>query len=188
MEGLFYMATRKISVIVGSLRKGSFNRSMANALIDLAPKSLSFSILQIGDLPLYNEDLEERPPQPWVDFRSGAVLSDGFLFVTPEYNRSMPAAMKNALDVGSRPWGKSVWSAKPGAVISVSVGATGGFGANHHLRQSLTCLNVPVMQHPEAYIGNASGLFDKEGNIAVSSTRDFLIGFMSSFADWVARF
>lgn len=182
------MASKKISVIVGSLRKGSFNRTMANALINLAPKSLSLTILPIDDLPLYNEDLEERPPRSWVDFRAGAVLSDGFLFVTPEYNRSMPAAMKNALDVGSRPWGKSVWNAKPGAVVSVSVGSTGGFGANHHLRQSLTCLNVPVMQHPEAYIGNASDLFDKDGTITVPSTRDFMSGFMSSFSDWVARF
>ena len=140
------MTQKKIAVFVGSLRKESFNRKMAKALIGLAPESLQLEIVEIGGLPLYDQDLDDegRPPSAWTAFREQVKSFDGFLFVTPEYNRSVPAVLKNALDVGSRPYGKSIWGGKPGAVMSVSPGAIGGFGANHHLRQSLVFLNVPT--------------------------------------------
>ena len=128
-----------------------------------------------------------KPPAPWTAFRERVRSFDGYLFVTPEYNRSVPAVLKNALDVGSRPYGQSVWGGKPGAVVSVSPGATGGFGANHHLRQSLVFLDVPAMQQPEAYIGGAAQLFEADGRITNESTREFLTKFMVAFAAWVAK-
>jgi chromate reductase len=158
---------------------------MASALIALAPESIKLEMVEIGVLPLYNEDLEGSPPAAWVEFRERVKTYDGLLFVTPEYNRSMSGALKNAIDVGSRPWGKNAWDGKPGAVMSVSPGAVGGFGANHHLRQSLVCVNVPTMQQPEAYIGNAAKLFDKEGNLADDSIRHFAAQFLLAFAVWV---
>jgi len=179
------MKQKKIAVFVGSLRKESFNRKMAKALTALAPESLKLEIIEIGGLPLYNEDLEDNPPAPWTEFRERLPKFDGVLFVTPEYNRSVPGVLKNAIDVGSRPYGKSVWDGKPGAVMSVSPGAIGGFGANHHLRQSLVFLNVPTMQQPEAYIGNAANLFDESGNFANDSIREFAAKYMHAFAAWV---
>jgi len=175
----------KVAVLVGSLRKASLTRKMAKALIDLAPAALSLSIVEIGDLQLYNEDLETDAPPAWVAFREAVRPVDGLLFVTPEYNRSVPGGLKNAIDVGSRPYGKSVWSGKPGAVVSVSPGAIGAFGANHHLRQSLVFLDVPTMQQPEAYIGGAATLFDEQGGIANEVSKTFLTRFMASFATWV---
>ena len=177
--------TRKVAVIVGSLRKGSYNRMTAKALAALAPASLQLEIVEIGQLPLYNQDNDDSPPPEWVAFREKVRAADAVLFVTPEYNRSVPGVLKNAIDVGSRPYGQSVWDRKPGAVISVSVGATGGFGANHHLRQSCVFLNVPMMQQPEAYIGGAANLFDKEGNITNDATRKHLKGFIDAFALWI---
>lgn len=136
-----------IAVLVGSLRKESINRKVALALAELAPANLTLNIVEIGDLPLYNEDIDAgAPPAAYSTFRQQVSSSDAVLFVTPEYNRSVPAPLKNAIDVGSRPYGKSAWSGKPGAIISVSPGAIGGFGANHHLRQSLVFLDVPCMQ------------------------------------------
>jgi chromate reductase, NAD(P)H dehydrogenase (quinone) len=179
------MTQKKIAVFVGSLRRESFNRMMAHALTALAPESLKLEIIEIGGLPFYDQDLEEKPPAAWVEFRERLKKFDGVLFVTPEYNRSVPSVLKNAIDVGSRPYGKSVWDGKPGAVMSVSPGALGGFGANHHLRQSLVFLNVPAMQQPEAYIGNAASLFDKEGNLANDSIREFTAKYMQAFAKWV---
>ncbi len=179
------MKQKKIAVFVGSLRKGSFNRKMAKALAALSPESLKLEIIEIGGLPLYDQDLDDNPTAPWTEFRVRVKNFDGVLFVTPEYNRSVPGALKNAIDVGSRPYGKSVWDGKPGAVMSVSPGAIGGFGANHHLRQSLVFLNVPAMQQPEAYIGNAANLFDEKGNLANDTTREFAAKFMQAFADWV---
>ena len=175
-----------VCVLVGSLRKASLNRMVANALITLAPSSLQLDIVEIGQLPLYDEDLEAAgpPPVPWTAFRQRIRAADAVLFVTPEYNRSVPAALKNALDVGSRPYGSSVWDRKPGAVVSVSPGAVGAFGANHHLRQSLVFLNVPTMQQPEAYIGHADNLFDEHGELASDGTRKFLQGIMLAFANW----
>src|SRR6202140_1025478 len=176
-----------VCVLVGSLRKASFNRMLANALISLAPSSMKLDITEIGQLPLYNEDLETAaPPAPWTAFRQGVKAADAVLFVTPEYNRSVPAALKNALDVGSRPYGQSAWNGKPGAVVSAAPGAIGGFGANHHLRQSLVFLNVPAMQQPEAYIGGADKLFGPDGKLANPATREFMQKFMQAFADWVA--
>ncbi len=181
--------SKKIAVFVGSLRKESFNRKMAKVLITLAPESLMLEIVEIGGLPLYNQDYDDEgnPPSEWTAFRERVKSFDGLLFVTPEYNRSVPGVLKNALDVGSRPYGQSVWGGKPGAVISVSPGAIGGFGANHHLRQSLVFLDVPTMQQPEAYIGGAAQLFDADGNITNETTREFLRKFMDAFAAWVAK-
>jgi chromate reductase len=175
-----------VCVLVGSLRKASLNRMLANALISLAPPSLLLDIVEIGQLPLYNEDIEAAaPPVPWTAFRQRIKAADAVLFVTPEYNRSVPAALKNALDVGSRPYGASVWDRKPGAVVSASPGAVGAFGANHHLRQTLVFLNVPTMQQPEAYIGHADKLFNEQGELASDGTRKFLQGIMLAFANWV---
>ena len=176
---------RNVAVFVGSLRKESFNRKMAKALAALAPESLHLEIVEIGQLPLYNEDDDGNPPAAWTAFRRRVKSADAVLFVTPEYNRSVPAALKNALDVGSRPYGQSVWDGKPGAVVSVSPGALGGFGANHHLRQSLVFLNVPAMQQPEAYIGGAAELFDAEGNLINDRTRELMRQFMAAFAAWI---
>ncbi|WP_027978208.1 NAD(P)H-dependent oxidoreductase [gamma proteobacterium L18] len=176
-----------VAVLVGSLRKASLNRKVANALIALAPPSLSLKILEIGDLPLYNEDIDGTPPAAYSTFRNALGSSDAVLFVTPEYNRSVPAPLKNAIDVGSRPYGKSSWAGKPGAVISVSPGAIGGFGANHHLRQSLVFLDVPCLQQPEAYVGNAGSLFDDSGALAEKS-KPFLQGFIDAYAKWVEQY
>jgi chromate reductase len=175
-----------VCALVGSLRKASLNRMLANALISLAPSSLKLDIVEIGELPFYNEDLDtDSPPAPWTAFRQRVKAADAVLFVTPEYNRSVPAALKNALDVGSRPYGSSVWDRKPGAIVSSSPGAIAGFGANHHLRQSLVFLNVPTMQQPEAYIGHVDKLFDEHGKIAGDGTRKFLQAIMLAFANWV---
>ena len=181
--------TKKIAVFVGSLRKESFNRKMAKVLVTLAPESLMLEIIEIGGLPLYDQDCDDegKPPSAWTEFRKHVKSFDGVLFVTPEYNRSVPGVLKNALDVGSRPYGQSVWGGKPGAVMSVSPGAIGGFGANHHLRQSLVFLNVPAMQQPEAYIGGAAQLFDANGDITNETTREFLIKFMDDLSAWVAK-
>jgi chromate reductase len=176
-----------VCVLVGSLRKASFNGMLANALISLAPSSMEPEVVEIGELPFYNEDLEryiDPPPAPWTAFRRRVKAADAVLFVTPEYNRSVPAVLKNALDVGSRPYGSSVWNRKPGAIVSGSPGAIGAFGANHHLRQSLVFLNVPTMQQPEAYVGHADKLFDEHGKLVSDGTRKFLQDFMKAFANW----
>jgi len=179
------MSRYRVAVIVGSLRKESFNRKMAKALTALAPESLKLEIIEIAGLPLYDQDLDENPPAAWAEFRAHLVKFDSVLFVTPEYNRSVPGVLKNAIDVGSRPYGKSVWDGKPGAVMSLSPGAIGAFGANHHLRQTLVFLNVPTMPQPEAYIGNAASLFDESGNLANDSIRGFAAKYMQAFAAWV---
>jgi chromate reductase, NAD(P)H dehydrogenase (quinone) len=183
------MAVYDVAVIVGSLRKGSYNRMMAHALAALAPPSLKLEIVEIGALTLYNQDQDEDidPPAAWTAFRERVRPADAVLFVTPEYNRSVPAPLKNAIDVGSRPYGKSVWDGKPAAIMSVSPGAIGAFGANHHLRQSLVFLNMPPLQQPEAYIGGAGNLFDAEGKLTNSGTADFLKKFMQAFAAWIEK-
>lgn len=178
---------RDIVVIVGSLRKASLNRKAALALIELAPDGLALEIVEIGALPLFNEDLEHDTPRVWTEFRERVRRADGVLFVTPEYNRSMPGVLKNAIDVASRPHGKNAWDGKPGGVISVSPGAIGGFGANHHLRQSLVFLNVPTLQQPEAYVGGAGKMFDEAGKLANESTREFLAKFLQAYAAWVEK-
>jgi chromate reductase, NAD(P)H dehydrogenase (quinone) len=176
---------RDVAVIVGSLRRDSVNRKVANALAEVAPAGLRLSIIEIGQLPIYNQDGDESPPAEWTAFRERIEAADAVLFVTPEHNRSVPAALKNAIDIGSRPYGKSAWSGKPGAVVSASPGGIGGFGANHHLRQSLVFLNVPAMAQPEAYIGGADGLFDASGKLVNDGTRKFLQGFMQAYDAWI---
>lgn len=179
------MKPYKIGVLVGSLRKESYNLKTAKALLGLSPETLALEIISIGELPFYNEDIEASAPDQWIKFRDQIKACDGVLFVTPEYNRSVPAVLKNAIDVGSRPYGKSVWNGKPGAIISVSPGKIGAFGANHHLRQSLVFLNVPAMAQPEAYIGGAAELFDQNGTLKNESTKGFLKTFMEAFAKWM---
>lgn len=180
------MATRKIAVIIGSMRKESFNRKVAKTLMLLAPSTLEMEIVEIGQLPMYNQDDDDNPPATYVEFREKIKQFDGVLFCTPEYNRSVPGVLKNAIDVGSRPYGHSAWSGKPCAIVSVSPGALAGFGANHHLRQSLVFLNMPAMQQPEAYLGNIGGQFDGD-QLNNDSTRGFLQKFVDAFATWVER-
>ena len=175
-----------VCVLVGSLRKASLNGMLANALMSLAPPSMKLEKVEIGQLPFFNQDLESAAtPAQWTAFRQSIKTADAVLFVTPEYNRSVPPALKNALDVGSRPYGSSVWDRKPGAVVSGSPGAIGAFGANHHLRQSLVFLNVPTMQQPEAYVSHVDKLFDQHGKLVSDGTRKFLQEFMQAFANWV---
>lgn len=181
-------ASHDVAVLVGSLRKESFTRKTAKALMQLAPASLSCRFVEIGDLPLYNADLEtEPPPAPWKRFREEMHRAQAVLFATAEYNRSVPAALKNAIDVGSRPAKESVFKNKPAAVVSTSAGQFGGFGANHHVRQSLVFLDMPVLQQPEAYIPHSGKLFDEQGVLINDDTRQFLTQFMSTFATWIER-
>ncbi len=177
----------KIAVLIGSLRKDSLNRKVAQSLISLASQEFNLIIIEISELPLYNQDLddEQRAPQAWHSFRQQIQECNAVLFVTPEYNRSIPGALKNAIDVGSRPYGQSVWNAKPSAIISVSPGAIGGFGANQHLRQSLSCLNMPLLPQPEAYIGQAGSLFNEENQLVKEDTRKFFKSYMDSFVAWI---
>lgn len=179
------MKKHNIAVLVGSLRKESYNLKVAKTLMAIAPESLSLELVEIGDLPMYNEDSDANPPEEYKTFRERIKSCDGVLFLTPEYNRSVSAVLKNAIDVGSRPYGKNSWDGKPGAVISVSISSLGGFGANHHLRQSLVFVNVHAMAQPEAYIGNAADLFNEEGELINESTKEFLTSFMTAFERWV---
>ncbi len=176
----------KVVVFVGSLRKESFNRKTANAVIALNAAPLQYEFAEIGNQPLYNQDLDgDNPPAEWAALRRQVKAADAVLFFTPEYNRSFPGVLKNALDVASRPYGQNAFDAKPGAVISVSPGALGAFGANHHLRQCLAYLNVPTMAQPEAYIGGAATLIDAQGSFTNAGTRDFLANFVKAFAAWI---
>lgn len=163
----FWFMTRKIGLLIGSLRKESFNKKVGESLASLLPDGYEPVFIDISQIDMYNQDLDDEntPPTSWSDFRAAVKKLDGLIFVTPEYNRSVPAVLKNALDVGSRPYGQNVWDSKPGLVVSVSPGAIGGFGANHHLRQSLVFLNVPTLQQPEAYIGNIVNLINEDGSI-----------------------
>lgn len=180
--------TYKVAVLVGSLRKGSYTRKMANAARELAPAPLTLNFVEIGNLPLYNEDLEgSNLPPAWAAFRQSIKAADALLFFTPEYNRSVPGLLKNAIDVGSRPYGQNTFAGKPGAVMSVSPGAIGGFGANHHLRQSMVFLDVPMMQQPEAYLGGAATLFDDQGKLTADKTKEFLQKFLGAFAAWIEK-
>ncbi len=176
----------KIAVIVGSLRKESWNRKLALALMKLAPSSLDMEIVEIGQLPLYNQDGDDEghPPKEWVAFREQMKKFAGVLFITPEYNRSVPGVLKNAIDVGSRPYGKSIWDGKVTAVISSSPGAIGGFGANQHLRQSFVFLNMPCLQQ-EAYLGDISHALDEKGGFTRGDTREFLRKYLEAYTKWV---
>jgi chromate reductase, NAD(P)H dehydrogenase (quinone) len=182
------MASRQVAVFVGSLRAASITRRVALALANVAPASLALDIVPIADLPLYDQDLEtDTPPAAWVQLRERIRRCDAVLFATPEYNRSVPGALKNAIDVASRPSGKNAWAKKPAAVISVSPGALGAFGANHHLRQCLVFLDMPAMPQPEAYISRAAALFDDQGTLIDESARAFFTKFMDAFASWIEK-
>lgn len=176
-----------VATLVGSLRRDSLSRKVAEALHELAPAGLETRFIEIGTLPLYNFDLEAAPPMEWRQFRAEVRAADAVLFVTPEYNRSVPGVLKNAIDVGSRPKETSAWSGTPAGIVSVSPGAIGAFGANHHLRQSLVFLDMPAMQQPEAYVGGAAGLFDDAGALVDDATKEFLGAYMTAFADWIER-
>lgn len=181
------MTVAKIGVLIGSLRKESYSRKIYMVLKSMVPDGFEMEEIKIGDLSIYNQDFDDEgnPPMAWTQFRKDVKGFDAFLFITPEYNRSVPAVIKNAIDVGSRPYGESVWDGKPGAVVSVSPGRLSAFGANHHLRQSLVFLNIPVMQQPEAYIGEVASIFDDNGVITDERTQKFLQTFANSFADWI---
>lgn len=181
------MASKKIAVLVGSLRKESFTRRVAHSLIELAPEGLELQIVELRDLPLYNEDDETaNPPASFSAFRHAIRGADGILFCTPEYNRSVPGSLKNAIDVGSRPYGKAAFADKPCAIVSVSPGALGGFGANHHLRQMLPFLNMPTMPAPEAYVGGVASKYEGD-KLVDEASRAFFQKFMVAFKDWVEQ-
>ena len=180
------MSKYTIGIFIGSLRKDSYSRSVANYFVANAPHDVEFKIVEINQLSMYNQDLDDTPPVEWVTFRKNVNALDGLLFVTPEHNRSFPAALKNALDVASRPYGASVWNGKPGGIISVSPGALGGFGANHHLRQVLTFLNVPTLQQPEAYVGNVMASLDTNGVVADDNLKGFLKQYQDALVKWVS--
>lgn len=180
---------KKIAVLVGSLRKHSFSKALANNLIDLAPEMLQLEIIPIGDLPFFNQDWEEDLPTPDAvqEFRQTIKDADGIIFVTPEYNRSIPAVLKNAVDVGSRPRGENVWGGKPGLIISNSPGAISGFGAYQILRQSIGMLGIKLMHMPEMYIGGIHELLGEDAKIKNESTIDFLRGALEKFARWTDK-
>lgn len=179
----------RVGVIVGSLRKGAFTRQMARSLPELAPPEMQLFDIEIGDLPLYDEDRETADaPAQWTRFRQQVQGADGILFVTPEYNRSIPGALKNALDIGSRPWSRSSWDGKPAAVVGQSPGALGGMAAVHHLRQVMLAVNLAAMPHPEAYIPLVGRLFDENGRLQDPQTREFMSGFLRAFQAWLTKF
>ncbi len=178
------MNTKKIAVIVGSLRKESFNRKLASAIVKLAPSDFSFHQLEIGDLPLYNQDDDNNPAASVKRLRDEIRLSQGLIFVTPEYNRSIPGVLKNAIDHASRPYGQSAWVGKPAGVLGASVGAIGSAIAQQHLRNVLAYLDVPTLGQPEAFIHAKDDLFDDAGNIE-SDSKKFLQNWMDKYATWV---
>ncbi|NUQ16981.1 MAG: NAD(P)H-dependent oxidoreductase [Sphingomonas sp.] len=176
----------KIAIIVGSLREGSLNRKMARAICGIRGDNLDCSMVEIGDLPLYNQDLDSNPPDQWKRFREQIRPADGVLFVSPEYNRGIPGVLKNAIDVGSRPYGQSVFDKKPAAIVTVSPGSIGGFGANHQIRQTCVFLNMPVMQQPEAYLGHVSDdSFDANGQLKDGPLKELVTTLAHAFHDWV---
>lgn len=179
-------ASHKVALFPGSLREAGITRRLCGVLTELAPPALAIETVEIGGLPLYNADLEVAVPSAWLDLRRQLHGADAVLFVTPEHNRSIPAALKNAIDVGSRPYGQNAWAGKPGAIVSFSTGAMGGFGVNHHLRQCLVFVDVPTMQQPEVYLGNADDVIDGRGRMVNESAEDFLRQFMAAFADWIS--
>jgi NAD(P)H-dependent FMN reductase/ketosteroid isomerase-like protein len=174
-----------VVLLVGSLREESLTRKIALALVDVAPARLRCRLVKINDLPMYDEDLDGAPPEAWTRFRKEIATAQAVMLLTPEYNRSIPGCLKNALDVASRPEGRNLWDGKPAAVVSVTPYKLGAFGANHHVRQTLVFLNMPVMQQPEAYIGNAADLFDRAGILTSEETHKFLAHFMRSFDTWI---
>lgn len=182
--------SKKIGILVGSLRKNSFSKKIANAVIGMAPEGFEFEIINLDGLEVYNQDFDDHDqvPESYGPFRDSIRAVDGLLFITPEYNRSIPSVLKNALDVGSRPYGKSVWDGKPGVVFSNSPGNLAAFGANHHLRQCLVFLNVPVMQQPEVYLANIANALDDAGHLTDDSVKKFLQKAVDSAVEWFKKF
>ena len=176
----------KIAIIVGSLREGSINRKVARSICALRNDNLDCTMIEIGDLPLYNQDSDANPPEQYVRFREQIGAADGVLFVSPEYNRGIPGVLKNAIDVGSRPYGQSVFDKKPAAIVTASPGSIGGFGANHQIRQACVFLNMPVMQQPEAYLGQVSDdSFDADGCLKEGPLKELITKLAHAFHDWV---
>lgn len=180
------MSGFQIGVVVGSLRRGSFNRQLAHAITKLGPKDFTFKLLEIGDLPLYNQDDDANQAASVQRLKSEVAASQGLLFVTAEYNRSIPGVLKNAIDHASRPYGKNAWAGKPAGVIGVSVGAIGTALSQQHLRNVLAYLDVPTLGQPEAFIQAKDGLFDKDGGIGADS-KEFLQKWVDAYAGWVRR-
>jgi chromate reductase len=179
--------TYKVGFIVGSLRRASYSRRIAQALGELAPAGMSLNEIAFGDLALYNGDLEAEPPASWQRFRAEVLASDAVLFVVPEYNRSIPGGLKNAIDVASKPNGKNCWSGKPVMVMSQSSGPLGGLAGSFVLKQTLVGANAAVMGHPEVYLGRVATLFEGDGPM-VPDTKAFLQGVLASFETWIERF
>jgi len=176
----------KIAIIVGSLREGSINRKVARSMCAIRGDNLECSIVEIGDLPLYNQDYDANPPEQYVRFRNQVGEADGVLFVSPEYNRGIPGVLKNAIDVGSRPYGQSVFDRKPAAIVTASPGSIGGFGANHQIRQAAVFLNMPVMAQPEAYLGHVTDdSFDADGCLKDGPLKELVTKLAHAFHDWV---
>jgi chromate reductase len=176
----------KIAIIVGSLREGSINRKVARSICGLRDDNLDCSMIEIGDLPLYNQDYDTNPPEQYVRFRQQIAAADGVLFCSPEYNRGIPGVLKNAIDVGSRPYGQSVFDKKPAAIVTASPGSIGGFGANHQIRQACVFLNMPVMQQPEAYLGQVGDdSFDDSGCLKEGPLKELVTVLAHAFHDWV---
>jgi chromate reductase len=180
------MTKHKIAIVVGSLRRESINRKVARSICAFTSDVLDCTIVEIRDLPHYDQDDEATPPESVIRFRQQIAAADGVLFCTPEYNRGVPGVLKNAIDIGSRPYGQSVWDKKPAAIVSASPGGIGGFGANHQLRQACVFLNMPVMQQPEAYLGQVTGdKFDPDGCLKDGPFKDLIVQLAHAFADWV---
>ncbi|WP_241330412.1 NADPH-dependent FMN reductase [Chryseobacterium arthrosphaerae] len=181
--------SKVIGIIAGSLRRESFSKKIAKALLPMVPQDFAFRIISIEDLPIYNQDFDDHDnvPESYVKFRDEIRSIDGIIFVTPEHNRSVPAALKNAIDVGSRPAGKNVWDGKPGAVFSNSPGNLSAFGANHHVRQSLVFLNIPVMQQPEVYLPHIDKVWDENGNLKDEKVKDFLQKAVDAYIEWFKK-
>ena len=178
----------RIAIIVGSLREGSINRKVARSICGLRGDNLDCSMVEIGDLPLYNQDYDGLAEQPasYIRFRDQIRAADGILFCSPEYNRGIPGVLKNAIDVGSRPYGQSVWDRKPAAIVTASPGSIGGFGSNHQIRQACVFLNMPVMQQPEAYLGHVTDdSFDEGGCLKAGPLKDLVTTLAHAFHDWV---
>src|SRR3954462_3674571 len=176
----------RIAIIVGSLREGSINRKVARSICGLRNDTLDCSMIEIGDLPLYNQDLDTNPPEQWVRFRQEIAAADGVLFVSPEYNRGIPGVLKNAIDVGSRPYGQSGFDKKPGAIVTASPGSIGGFGSNHQIRQAAVFLNMPIMQQPEAYLGHVTDdSFDESGCLKDGPLKGLITTLAPAFHAWV---
>ena len=180
------MDRHRIAIVVGSLRRDSINRKVAKSICAFASKMLDCYIVEIGNLPLYNQDEENNPSKEVLAFRKQIAEADGVLFCTPEYNRGIPGVLKNAIDVGSRPYGQSVWDKKPGAIVTASPGGIGGFGSNHQLRQVCVFLNMPIMQQPEAYLGNVTDSnFDENGQLKDGALKNVVLQLAAAFAGWV---